>query len=258
MVRRCDLPPSAPRSPAWPLTSIVPYSPPVKQAEKTSRPAAKRATKKPRPRRPAKEAKPPRVRLDVDERRAQLLALGLEFFSGRAYDEVSIDDIAHKAGISKGLLYHYFPAKRDLYVAALREASRQLMERTLPDESAPPLDRLRSGLDAYLAYVEQHGRAYTALMRGGIGSDAEVAAVLEGIREEFLGRLLMHIVLSKKVPRLMRTLVRGWIGFVEAASLDWLEHRDIDRADLAEMLTSLFPLILQRALVRPGARPPSP
>jgi AcrR family transcriptional regulator len=72
-------------------------------ARRTQRPA----------RRPARAVhREPRTRLDVDERRTQLVELGLEHFGERAYDDVSIDAIAEAAGISKGLLYHYFPTKR--------------------------------------------------------------------------------------------------------------------------------------------------
>ena len=71
-----------------------------------------------------------RARLDVDERRRQLVELGLDLFGSRSYDEVSIDELAAAAGISKGLLYHYFPTKRDFYVATVREAAAQLVART--------------------------------------------------------------------------------------------------------------------------------
>src|SRR5688572_23691931 len=71
-----------------------------------------------------------RARLQVDERRAQLLALGLQLFTDHTYDELSIDDIAGAAGISKGLLYHYFPSKRDYYVEVVRMAAGHLVERT--------------------------------------------------------------------------------------------------------------------------------
>ena len=69
-----------------------------------------------------------RARLDVDARRRQLLALGTALFGSRPYDEVSIDEVARTAGISKGLLYHYFPTKRDFYVATVREAAAELVE----------------------------------------------------------------------------------------------------------------------------------
>src|SRR6476620_6722006 len=126
-----------------------------------------------------------RVRLDNDERRAQLLSLAKAAFSDRSYDDVSIDDIAREAKISKGLLYHYFPTKRDLYVAGLREIATELVTAvTSIPQDLIPIARARAGLDAYLDHITRHSRAYVSLMRGGIGSDPEVAAVVEGVRTE--------------------------------------------------------------------------
>jgi AcrR family transcriptional regulator len=171
---------------------------------------------------PRKKAPAPRARLDVDERRAQLLALGLAMFSERSYDEVSIDDLARAAGVSKGLLYHYFPTKRDLYVAALEHAARRLLEDTTTDRAGTPDERLRRGLSTYLAFVERHGKAYVALMRGGIGSDPEVAQVIEGVRRRLADRFLVGSPFAPELidnPRFAAS-VRGWIGFVEAATID--------------------------------------
>jgi AcrR family transcriptional regulator len=197
---------------------------------------------------PAKAAKKrQRTRLEVDERRAQLLALGLEHFSARAYDEVSIDEIAEAAGISKGLIYHYFPTKRDFYAAVIRKAASDLLDRTVPDESLAPIDRLKAGLDAYLLYVERRGPAYSALLRGGIGSDAEVAAIVEETRQQFLARLVAGMPIAVPSAQL-RTVLRGWIGFVEAASLDWVDHRDLDRTEIRELLAAILPEAVQTAV----------
>src|SRR3954452_404911 len=86
-------------------------------------------------------AAPRRVRLQIDERRAQLLELGIRLFSTHAYDDISIDDVADAAGISKGLLYHYFQGKREFYVEVIREASLQLRRLTEPDPTLPPSAR---------------------------------------------------------------------------------------------------------------------
>ncbi len=67
-----------------------------------------------------------RARLSLDERRQQLLDLGLELFSQRPFEDISVEDIADAAGISRGLLYHYFPSKRDFYVAVVRVAAAEL------------------------------------------------------------------------------------------------------------------------------------
>ncbi|HEX4446934.1 MAG TPA: TetR/AcrR family transcriptional regulator, partial [Polyangiaceae bacterium] len=108
-----------------------------------------------------------RARLDVDERRRQLVALGTQLFSTRTYDDVSIDEVARTAGISKGLLYHYFQTKRDFYVATVREAAAQLMARTQTPMQMNAVDRLRTGLDAFIDYVADHGAAYEGLLRSG-------------------------------------------------------------------------------------------
>src|SRR3954467_5941087 len=124
-----------------------------------------------------------RIRLDNDERRAQLLKLARTAFSDRSYDEVSIDDLARELKISKGLLYHYFPTKRDLYVAGLREIAQELVQAvtSIPTDLVP-LGRARAGLAASLDHITRHARAYVSLMRGGIGSDPEVAEVVESVR----------------------------------------------------------------------------
>ncbi len=196
-------------------------------------------------RRPATTAGRPRrrIRLDNDERRAQLLALARKAFSDRSYDEVSIDDLAGEAKISKGLLYHYFPTKRDLYVAGLREIADELVERvtSLPPDAAPDV-RLRNGLDAYLEHISQHSRAYVSLMRGGIAPDPEVVAVVEGVRtrlrENFLERMPFSDVLGPD-PR-FQIAIRGWIGFVEAATIDWCANPRMTRVDLRDLLAQIL------------------
>ncbi|HEX3344470.1 MAG TPA: helix-turn-helix domain-containing protein, partial [Polyangiaceae bacterium] len=142
------------------------------------------------PRRAAARDDPPRTRLDVEERRRQLVALGMELFTRRTYDDVSIDELAQAAGISKGLLYHYFPSKRHLYVETVREAARELLERTATPEGMDPLDRLRAGLDAYVDYVGKHGKPYAALLRSGVGADREVTKIVDATRAAFAARLV--------------------------------------------------------------------
>jgi AcrR family transcriptional regulator len=183
---------------------------------------------------------PVRARLDVDERRRQLVALGISLFSERPYDDVSIDELAQAAGISKGLLYHYFPTKRDFYVATVREAAQQLLDRTATPEGMDPLDRLRAGLDAYVDYVARHGKPYQALMRSGIGADEEVARIVDETREAFCARLLEGAPVHERGP-LVRVALRGWIGFVEAAVVEWLdEKRRVSAHTLRDVLVRVL------------------
>jgi AcrR family transcriptional regulator len=177
-----------------------------------------------------------RARLSTDARREQLVALGVEMFSERPFDEVSIDDIAASAGISKGLLYHYFPSKRDFYIAVVRHSADEMQAVTETDPDLAPLERLSAGLDRYLEYVDTHARGYSTVLRAGIGSDREVAAIVEDVRSAMANRILDDFPGEAPPPPGVRIAVRGWVGFAEAASLEWLERREVTRDELRDLL----------------------
>jgi AcrR family transcriptional regulator len=211
-------------------------------------PPRRSARARPRPR--------PRVRLENDQRRAQLIGLAKRAFSEQSYDEVSIDHLARAAKISKGLLYHYFPTKRDLYVAGLTEIADELVAAiaAVPEDAAP-IDRVRQGLDAYLDHVMEHSRPFVSLMRGGIGSDPEIALVIEGVRGRLFQRFLSGSPFAGMIagdPR-FELAIRGWIGFVEAASIDWCANPRLTRVELRELLTEILFEVL-RVVGLPGAR----
>jgi AcrR family transcriptional regulator len=191
-----------------------------------------------------KQAKPPRTRFAVDERRAQLVELGLARFSRQSYDDVSIDEIADAAGISKGLLYHYFPTKHAYYVAIVSESAKRMLARTTPDRNLPPLERAVHGLAQYLDYVEEHAQAYSALLRGGVGADKEVARIVDETREAFVTRILENSMAAEGLagPALekLRAVLRGWIGCTEALSLDYLERGVLTREQVADTLAKLL------------------
>jgi AcrR family transcriptional regulator len=190
---------------------------------------------------------PTRARLDVEERRKQLVALGHELFSTRTYDEVSIDELARVAGISKGLLYHYFPTKRDFYIATVREAAQQLLDRTDTPRHMELADRLSAGIEAWLDYVSDHAPAFISLLRSGIGADVEVARIVDDTREAFLVRLLEEAPVEKPSP-LVRVALRGWVGFVESAAVEWLaSERPVERKELHSFLVRTFLAIIQMA-----------
>lgn len=179
------------------------------------------------------------TRLELDERRRQLMAVGAELFATRPYDEIAIGHIAAAAGISKGLLYHYFGSKRLFYVAVIREAAEAMLAATAPPGDLGPREALEWGVDAYLAHIAHHGQGYVALMRGGIGTDDEVRAILDANRDAFADRLLGG--LEGEPGPVVRLAVRGYVGYVEAVSLAWLESgAELSREAVRELLVGAF------------------
>lgn len=175
-------------------------------------------------------------RLDVDERRAQLIALGERLFTSFAYSELSMARIAREAGISKALLYHYFPSKRAYFEATLQAAAEQLAADTEPDPTLPPQQQLERSLDAYLAWIDDHAEAYNKLIITA-GEVAEVRAMVEAVRARTAERILAGILGDgAPVPPGARAAVRGWLWFMDGACLDWIAHRDLSRDQVRGLL----------------------
>jgi AcrR family transcriptional regulator len=196
---------------------------------------------------PIAESTDRRVRLDLDRRRAQLLELGIDLFSKHAYEDISIDDLAAAAGISKGLLYHYFRSKREFYVETVRAASRRLQLLTMPDPQLPPPARLRAAIDAHLRYIQEHGPVYTAVYRSGVAIAPEVREILEQHRGVIVRYFLEAMGVTKPRP-LLRTALRAWIAMVEGASLDWIENPAITRDELRELLVAGYAVLIARTI----------
>ncbi len=198
----------------------------------------------------------------MDARRAQLLELGLRLFAHRPYEEVSIEDIAAEAGVSKGLLYHYFGSKRQLYVAVVDLAARRLLESIVPGDNVPLQQRPLAGLDAYLSFVQTHRESFSALMNGGLGADPQISAIVDHAREAIIGRIMLELGLREPRPT-FRMALRGFIGAAEAASIEWLRHGADNRYPvLMVLLSSLYAAVMTAAILDPEAgvqpEPPDP
>jgi AcrR family transcriptional regulator len=188
-------------------------------------------------------------RLDVDERRRQLLERGAELFTSNRYDELSMSRIAAEVGISKSLLYHYFPSKQAFFEATLGAWAEQLRERTEPDPDLPPAEQLTASLDAFLSLVEENAVAYRNLMGSATGVP-EIRDLIDQVRRATAQRILEGIYPDGAPPK-ARTAVSGWLWFMDGACLNWIEHEDIEREELRNLLLG----VLMGALVAAGAPP---
>ncbi|HKE73964.1 MAG TPA: TetR/AcrR family transcriptional regulator [Acidimicrobiales bacterium] len=177
----------------------------------------------------------PRTRLDPDARRAQLVELGRRMLSTRPLDTVAIDEIAAEAGISRGLLFHYFPTKRDYHLAVARAAAQDLLRRTDPDPSLDALSQLRASVEAFVDYVSENRDPYTAFIRGAAGGDPEARAVGDATREAFTQRVLARMGADRPSPRL-RVAVRGWVAFTEEVTVDRMAGEALDRDELVALI----------------------
>lgn len=163
-------------------------------------------------------------RLEPDARRAHLLAVGAAVFGSKAYDEVQIDQIAQQAGVSRGLLYHYFPSKRAFFAAIVQLGYDEILEVTRPDPALSPAAQLRAGLEAYFDYVQSHPHMYRAIFRGAASSEASVQKVVNRNLDQQARRILLGMGVSGGKSSLAHVAVRAWMAFLIQAVLDWLDQ----------------------------------
>ncbi|MDT4949107.1 MAG: hypothetical protein QOJ37_1702 [Pseudonocardiales bacterium] len=185
-----------------------------------------------------------RVRLSPEARRAQLIELGVELLATRRLDELSVELIAQSAGISRGLLFHYFSSKQEFHTEVARAAAAEMIRRTEPDTSRPPVEALRGALSAFIDYVEENPDNYKSLVRGAASADLEMRAIFDNTRATMAQRVIDVIAqLGFELSDRADLAVHGWVAYVEECVIRWIDSRRFDREQLLEMLTKSLPAV---------------
>jgi AcrR family transcriptional regulator len=184
-----------------------------------------------------------RRRLSTGERREQLLSVGARLFSESPYDEVWIEQVAEIAGVSRGLLYHYFPTKRDFFAAVVERESERMLRMTAAVPGVPVREQLASGLDAFLEYVETHAHGYRAFHRADAAGDQAVRKVYQRALMAQERQILAALGADPEFGPVfeerpdVRLAVRGWLAFTTAVCLEWLRGPDLSRDQVRELCT---------------------
>lgn len=190
----------------------------------------------------------PRTRLTPDQRRSQLLDLGVRLLATRSLDELSIDLLAEEAGISRGLLYHYFGNKHAFHEAVVRRAADDLIAQTAPPAEGEPLERLLTSVAAYVDYVVANYEGYLSLVKGAAGGNETLREIYEEARSALTDRIFREdaqgtILTDSPGARLM---VRGWAAMTEELVLTWvLDPAGVTREELIGAISASLPALIE-------------
>ena len=190
---------------------------------------------------------PAYTRLTVEERRRRLLDAGTALFAVHGFEEISMREIAQAAGVSKALLYHYFPSKADLFNAAIEERTLELERALEPSPDGPPLEALTASVERYLHWIEGNADWWSKLMVSAATLPYAREAV-ERFRNRTLERIITEVSEAATPPAALRSALRGWLGYVDAAILDWIEHRDLAIEQLRDLIIAAFVAALLAAV----------
>jgi AcrR family transcriptional regulator len=186
------------------------------------------------------------------DRRQALIDSGRKLFTTRPYDQVTTSEIAQNAGVAYGLIAHHFENKRGLYQAVLNEIAVEIADRQLapPPEGASLADQLRHALRNHIAYIDTYADSFVAFVRGNLGSDADQQSAIDNLRWMGAQRVLFALGIVEPLPAVLRTAMRGWVGYLDEMTVDRITHGDIDIDTLVELaVAALFTTLRTTALL---------
>jgi AcrR family transcriptional regulator len=192
------------------------------------------------------------TRLTGDERREHLLHVGVELLGRHGTDDISIDEIARAAGVSKGLLYHYFPTKDDFLLAVLDRSVAEMDQELARDPALSAVEQFERNLDAFLSFVEAHAAGYLAVASAR-GREPRVQRLIEKRRRRRTDELVALAAILQDAPReevrtpLLEAAIEGWLGFAETVIVRWLRDRVVTRDEVHELLSRALLQLLQEA-----------
>ncbi|MET8777058.1 TetR/AcrR family transcriptional regulator [Nocardia sp. NPDC050713] len=174
-----------------------------------------------------------RIRLRSEDRRRQLIGIGLRLLVTRPIHELAIDEVAAEAGISRGLLFHYFPTKRDYYIAVVRAAGDRMLGQTEVPEDGTSQTREHAVTDGFVNFIRRRRANYVALVRAASGGDDRVMEVFQDVRATLTDRIL-HAMGRPEADAMTRLAVRGWLAMAEEMAVE--ADDDVATSDLVDYL----------------------
>ncbi|WP_436494831.1 TetR/AcrR family transcriptional regulator [Actinokineospora sp. HUAS TT18] len=171
---------------------------------------------------------PARTRRTAEDRRKQLIGIGLSMLTVRPIHQVTIDEVAAEAGISRSLLFHYFPTKQDYYVEVVRAASRRILRYAAPDDSP------RAIVDGYVAFIERRRTQYVGLFRA-TGLDDWVRQIHDETQDALTVRIMSALNLTTPSEP-VALAVRAWWAFAEELAIEWTGKQRTDKDALVDLL----------------------
>jgi AcrR family transcriptional regulator len=189
------------------------------------------------------------TRLSGDERREHLLHVGVELVGRHGTADISIEEIARAAGVSKGLLYHYFPTKTDFFLAVLARSQAEMDQAVVRDRGLTPLEQFDRNLDGFLGFVDAHAEGYLAVVNAR-GREPRVQQLVEERRRRRVDELVALAAVLEDAPReVVRTpvlvaAIEGWISFTEGVIVRWLNDRELSREEVHELLRTVLLQVL--------------
>ncbi|MFF1574749.1 TetR/AcrR family transcriptional regulator [Leifsonia sp. NPDC058292] len=165
------------------------------------------------------------------------MAIGVASLAERPLESLTIEYLSAQAGVSRGLLFHYFGSKNGLRREVVRTARDSMLHASEPLPDLPPLDRLHDTLTRIVRFVRDHRGTFFSLVRGVASGDSEVREVVEQARALQAERVVaVFLELGATDSELLRIALRSWVAFAEEALVESALGTDLPSEEIVAFL----------------------
>jgi AcrR family transcriptional regulator len=188
------------------------------------------------------------IRLKAPQRREQLIQVATKLFAEYGYEATTTARIAEEAGVTEPILYRHFDSKQEMFVAIVRDVSRETMKgwNALIAGVSDPAEKIRRVCDAIPDHIKKYADAYHVL-HGALSTsrDKKVIGVMkEHYREieDFFSKIISEGQKAGQFQRHVNPKAVAWqfittgIGYAMVS----LNLGQIDRPMVEEMIESLL------------------
>ncbi len=179
-----------------------------------------------------------RTRLTPDQRRAQLVASGVAFLAEKPLDDLTMEVLSERVGVSRGLVFHYFGSRQGLHREVVITAAAALLEASVPREDLDPRERLDDTLSRIVAFVREHRGTFFSLVRGVASGDPEVRSEVDRARDVTAGWVTDGFLeLGSADSPLLRVALRSWVNFAEEVLVELALGTEMPAAEIVAFLS---------------------
>ncbi len=196
-----------------------------------------------------------RRRLPREARREQLIAAAAPLVAADGFADFSLEEVAAGAGVTRNLLYHYFPRGRaDLAVAAADWTGHQLTDDWSTDESVPLAERLAANVTRLIDHATAPSDAWRIYRHSRSSTDPAIARTVARYRGIIIAGISLNQAGTPDPEPHLRLALEGYLGFAETV-LDEADGSGVPRDVVRQILGDALEAIVASARTI-GGRPP--
>ena len=195
-------------------------------------------------------------RLEPDARRDSILAAARSVFVRSSPAEASTAEIAAEAGVTRGLVHHYFGTKRELYLAVVADLASKLPDLVRTDVRELPVEEMvDANVASWLDSIERDRELWMALLGVElVGRDPEIEAIMSGARDAAIDRMAGNQARDGEITGELRLVLRIFLGAAESAALEWALHERASREQVHAVLKGTLLAMVGQVLPTVPAR----